>query len=248
MIKKLLFKRRSLVKRKCGNIVGFLSLADGLPLLCHGCLKKFLLTICLLVLIPSLCFATLIGTLTDNFDDNSIDGAKWGTDTGGGGSVAEVNQEIELTSAIAGSDAVLESVSSYDLTGSGLSAKLVDAGNQSLASFNVTPCRVHDSSWAWDYYWIVQGGNIATSNTYSTSYVAATFSYLRIRESGGTIYYDSSTDGITWTNRDSHAKAADITTSTARISIGSTLELSTTTAKVDDFNILPSARRIIFIQ
>ena len=68
----------------------------------------------------------LISTLTDNFDDNSIDAAKWETDVSAGGSIAETNQRLEMTSstsAMADYD-YFSAISNYDLTGSGVSIKL----------------------------------------------------------------------------------------------------------------------------
>jgi hypothetical protein len=177
----------------------------------------------------------LISTLTDNFNDNSIDGAKW-TATAG---IVETNNQLELTS-----DAYairrFDSVSSYDLTGSQVTIKLVTMDRTFW--FQVYKTLDDDA-----LEFVVDGGGNLVVNTYiatdlverySTAYVAATHKYLRIRESGGNCYFDYSTDGISWTNVYSIANPFVITAMYAELGYSSS---STTTAKVDDFNILPSA-------
>jgi hypothetical protein len=188
----------------------------------------------------------LISTLTDDFNDNSIDAAKW-TNTGGA-QIVEANEELELTSKTTTQDILLYSTNAYDLTGSGATIKIIDAGNQSLASyefyFTIT-------DWNAYLYWKIKAGTIYSISK-NTAYVAATHRYLRIREaSGTTLYWDYSADGITWTNFDTYSPSSDVTLNAVQVyfQIKNTTEASTTTAKVDDFNILPSAtitrRRII---
>jgi hypothetical protein len=212
-------------------------------------IKKLSLSLFLLFL-PLLAFGASISTLTDNFNDNSIDAAKWTNDDPT--QIVEINNDLELTSIQAGTGWTnLWSKSSYDFTGSSVSIKVVDAGNQSLASWIFVPLLIADTGDTNEKYWLIKAGSIETSQgDYDTAYDANVHRYLRIREASGTIYWDSSTDGITWTNRDSAVVGAFVLTDcNAVVQMHSTAEASTTTAKVDDFNILPSAtRRIILIE
>jgi hypothetical protein len=191
----------------------------------------------------------LISALTDNFNDNSIDGAKWVINDGSGDLWTEANNELENTTKTAGNDDYIFS-GLYDLSSSQATCKLVDAGNQSLASL-VVSFKCTDSGFTGYLFWKITGGNIIAGygdwgggGGYSASYVAATFKYLRIRESGGTSYCDSSADGITWTNRYSVANTT-IGVSPTSLQFGfevlTTAEASTTTAKVENFNIIPTA-------
>jgi hypothetical protein len=200
-------------------------------------MKKLLLTV-LLCLWAAMASAASTSTLTDNFDDNSIDTAKW--DNTGGAQIVEANQELELTSALTAQDIRITSQNAYDLTGSGATVKIVDAGNQSLAS--------------WKFYFIISDGSVYLYYTIQQGYIgdtlsnwaeynADTYRYLKIRESLGTLYWDYSSDGKTWSNFSSYSPSSDVNLAVTQIyfQIINTAESSTTTAKIDDFNILPSA-------
>jgi hypothetical protein len=184
----------------------------------------------------------LIGTLTDNFNDNSIDGAKWGTT---GIAWSETNSQLEGITALAGSDDYFYSATTYDLTGSQATIKIVDAGNQSLASFAFDPLWLNRNADNAYIRWRITSGNITaeysgTGVLATASYVSATHKYLRIRESGGNTYWDYSSDGITWTNFYNASNPMTVINFEASVHVYSTLELSTTTAKVDNFNLLPT--------
>ncbi len=196
----------------------------------------------------------LISTLTDNFNDNSIDAAKWGTVLSGGMTVEEINNQIEIDSVIdIYAYGQLRSLVGYDLTGSAQTIKIIDVGNQSLLYWTVY--FESRSTTTGKFRWLINDGNITivsqTSGTvrWTDTYVANTYRWLKIRESGGNIYYDYSADGVNWTNAYSEAVEITITSMQAYLWADIEAAASTTTAKVDDFNILPSAtRRIIFIQ
>ena len=195
-------------------------------------MKKILLTI-LLCLWATVAFAASISTLTDNFDDNSFDTSKWIL---ADGSVTETSQQLWFTTETDGSpDPEIHSKVTYDFTGASASIKIIDAGNQTLASFKFA-FDIWKSDWSNNVGWAIQA-NVIHGETYD----ADTFRYLRIRESGGRTYLDYSSDGITWTNHTSYANLFDMTDVYVDIRCVSSAEASSTTAKVDDFNILPSA-------
>ena len=184
----------------------------------------------------------LISALTDNFNDNSIDGAKW-TNTDAV-NLVEANGEIEITTTLTPFDANLYS-DVYDITGSQATIKVIDAGNQALTSYSLW-FLVYKSDFSNDVRWAITNGNIEARNqntvVATTTYIAVTHRYLKIRESGGNTYWDYSSDGVSWTNFTSHANYFVMTA--IRYNIEATtsgVELSATTAKVDNFNIIPTA-------
>lgn len=149
-----------------------------------------------------------IASLIDNFDDNSINTALWSN--WGGSQVTETGGRLRIAGTTNNNYYGVDSVSNYDLTASQISIQVVDAGNQSITSWGIWPIQLKlDSSN--NLNWSVQNGTIratkkvAGSDThlYEASYDANTHVYLRIREEDGTIYWESSVDGVNWTNRGS---------------------------------------------
>ncbi len=190
-----------------------------------------------------------ISTLTDNFNDNSLDATKWIEDDSDG-SYAETNQQLEITTALSvvyaaeSIDTDIAGNPRYNLTGSQASLKLVDAGNQSLTSY-AFEFKIFSTGFGYSMNFVVSGGDISVnvddgSAQGTMTYNATTHRYLRIREASGICYWDYSADGISWTNMYSISNPFDITTCIVQFKVStSSLELSTTTAKVDDFNIGP---------
>jgi hypothetical protein len=80
------------------------------------------------------------------------------------------------------------------------------------------------------------------TNLASISFDSVNHKWFRIRESGGTTYWDTSVDGLTWTNRHSVANPIAVTALMLEVLIGTwQVEGSTTSAKFDNLNIFPSA-------
>lgn len=190
----------------------------------------------------------LIETLKDNFDDNSIDSSKWTGGVFSGGSIAETNKRIEMVTGLAGTDTSLYNDTSFpqtfSLIGSSIVNRLVNAGNQSLASLLVKACRWADGSSS--IFFRITGGNISamagtTGAQGTVAYSSTNHQYLRIRESGGTTFWETSADGYTWNSFYSVANATHGVDLTARsfveMAIESGVELSTTTVIFDDWNI-----------
>jgi hypothetical protein len=189
----------------------------------------------------------LAQTLTDNFNDNSRDTAKWNTE---GSNWAEQNNQLELGNvSSSGVYSTYKSVNNYNLTGSYLYSQLVNAGNQSLPTFQAVAVQVYlDASNTLS--WIIGGGMLVAqkqvSGSYSdqrndTAYNSAVHKFFRIRESAGTIYWDYSTDGSSWTNYASLAAPFAVTNINLRIAAGAYgPEVGTTVAYFDTFNTLTS--------
>lgn len=189
----------------------------------------------------------LLSTLQDDFTTVAMDTNKWagnfGTLTFGGSTLT-----ITRTSGASGYGG-MDSALLYDLTGSYASCQVVNAGNQALVSWEVYPVEIFKDT-SNGLAWYISGNTIQTYrrvagvNTFtgSAAYVSATMKYFRIRESLGSIYYDYSTDGLTWTNFVSHVNPFVVTSVYAELVAGTwASEVSTTSAVYDNFNVFPGA-------
>jgi len=175
--------------------------------------------------------------LTDNFDDNSIDGAKWVDVSSGSGTIAETNQRMELT-ATSGADSfpAVASVNVYDMTGSAVYAMLVDF-DQVSTDFDYTALRLSVDGGS--YAWSIAGDSAPTnihankvendisiaftgsngSDIFVTTYIPADHAWFRIRHetSDDKIYWDTAPSSASnpplsgdWINRWSEARAMSL--------------------------------------
>lgn len=187
---------------------------------------------------------TLLGTLTDNFA--TIDTAKW--NNWGGAQETIVSGELNLASTLAANYYGMFSQVDYDLTGSAASIKVTNQGNQAITSWEAYPLHLYRDNTN-DVKWFIAGGtlqavktinSVATNQGAGLTFSLVTHKYLRIRESAGTVYWDYSADGVSWTNQTSIAVSSlfPVTAIAAEIIVGTwQAEASTTSMKVDDFNI-----------
>lgn len=111
----------------------------------------------------------------------------------------------------------IETKAAYDLTNSAMSIRLVDAGTQSPSENRSAQIYVRNPDWTRWLTTFVSNGSISfrywngsTNSDTSITYNPATHRYLRIRESGGTVYWDTSPDGLNWTNQRSLATPFDV--------------------------------------
>jgi hypothetical protein len=191
-------------------------------------------------------FTTLpddITNLKEDFNNDSLDTAKW--DNFGGAEVVEDNHQLEVTTTAAGSYEGIITKKHFKLTGMGVTAKLVNAGDQSIESLEVYPVYLKlDANNA--IFFRIDGNTIRAAKLVASSYTAlATVAYsssirwFRIRESGGTTYWDYSTDGVNWTNLTSEANPIAVTSLFFQLMAGTwQAEGSTTTAIFDDVNVI----------
>lgn len=154
----------------------------------------------------------LVSTISDTFDDNLIDSTKWNSYTASSGAVAETGQQMQTTLAAStnGSWAGIHSVHQFDLTGSSIFMQIVSAttGNSWLdLTLSNEPLPTVDN-------FIAIGINVGTQRLEAVKEVAgsdttladiaydpAVHKWVRLRESGGTVYWDWATDpNGTWTN------------------------------------------------
>lgn len=197
-------------------------------------------------------------TLSDDWSSGTIQ-SKWSNWSNGQGSVD--HGQLRIASALAGNYVGLDSntaTSPYSLLGSSVRSLLVDAGNQSLASWEVFPVTVKkDSDVSTALQFDVTGGNVlarvTSANTYTTlrsaPYDPRADRYFRIAEQNGTTYWDMSADGVHWVNFTSASNPFDLSAVRIGTMVGTwQAEGSTTAAVFDDFNAArtqPSAASLL---
>ncbi len=186
-------------------------------------------------------------TLRDDFANNTID-RPWTSAVSGSATAAESGGQAVLTlpSATAGShSAYYRSRTTYDLTGDAFSftiGTMVATGVAATAQLDL----FQDTSNI--YRWRQLSGTLTArtvvagvdTQLYSVAWNATTFKYLRIRESGGTVYFDSSSNGTSWTNRASVLVSAAFPVTGLTIQFGAECGniASPGSLRLDDVNLL----------
>lgn len=185
--------------------------------------------------------APLIGSLTDNFDDNSFDTTKW---TGAYGTVTETGGAIHIacTSGYSG----YTSNGYYDLTGSQMFTQIVSGPALGNGTTEMYFQLSHDStnklsiivSGSLIYFRVMTAG---VNDDTTTTFNLTTHKWWRIRESSGSVFFDTSTDGITWTNRKTATTPSFVTNVAVDNSSGYYgTETSPADFVMDNFNIAPA--------
>ena len=135
----------------------------------------------------------------------------------------------------------------YDMTGSSFSVRVVDPGLQSIFSWEIQ-LQVQDATNANNLQFLLNKNSLliqykvagATTNPTFLSYNPALHKYWRIREAGGTTFWDWSTDGLSWTNIYSHANVIPVTALQAKLTAGTyNAETTATTVTYDNFGVVP---------
>lgn len=158
--------------------------------------------------------------LADDFDDNQISSTLWPNSYGGASEVGG-RARVPLTP---GSTAGYQSAREWTLVGSKLTAKLATIPAAGGSSSAVCSMWVNSTTAGtrvgWRYNAVT--GNLSAENQtgfFDGSAVSLTYSpfnhmWLRVREDSGTVYWESSSDGATWTTRRSLAAPAWVTSQT----------------------------------
>jgi hypothetical protein len=186
----------------------------------------------------------LLQSLLDTFD-TTLNTALWNDFSGGAFTVSGG----QLHGLIPDNEVVYYGILSqdfYTFTGSYMHTELLDAGDQTVESWTVEPVVIQDAN---DYsVYISISGNIvsAVKNTASNSqevvgnvaYDSSTTRWFKIRELGGTISYQYSTDGVTWvTFATTDTTGLDTDTVKGGIIVGTwQAETTVTTAVFDNVN------------
>lgn len=189
-----------------------------------------------------------LSTLQDLFNQNTLDTGLWSQYTDGSATMSYSSAGAAVTfpaTSSSSTDGDITSVSSYNMTGSGAYMGIVSVLSGSQNDCNLT-IRKNANNY---YQFQIEAGTIyaqyvvagAQTNAWSTTFSLVTHKYIRIRESGGTSFWDTSTDGSTWTNRFSTANK--ITLTAVKVNIGGISwgsDASAGTFSWNNFNVLPS--------
>lgn len=187
-----------------------------------------------------------IGNLHDNFNDNSLDVSTWLVQADNGASVQETNQRIEITPAesTVNSHGAFYSVNSYDLTNDKVHIEVIQtptssANNTSLFGLYTTAGTFVEP------YWILYAGslsakvNLASSSSTLASFThnSTTHRWWRIRHSTGYLHWETSSDGLTWTNHASFAHASAVDNIATYVSTTANNSLHPGALYFDNFNM-----------
>ena len=182
-------------------------------------------------------------TLTDNFNDNSIDTAKW--ETQGNGTVAESDAKIIITPVNnTTGTTLLGSNEAHSLIGSYTQVKCLQSANVNCD----TSLEIVEPTFTYAYLMTLSGGILyavswALGNLAQINYDSTTMAYWRIRESSGTIYWEYSQYGTSnsWATLYSGSSAGWESVVLQRLFVNEWASTPTPGAAwFDDFNITPS--------
>lgn len=188
----------------------------------------------------------------ENWQSGTLSLSKWAN--WGGAQCTVVQERLQIASTTAAGYYGLDSKDHVDLVGSSVSTELVSAGNQGLASFEVYPVVLIPTDDSNDQLaWLIAGNTLLPfykvngSNTFvgpSDAYNSSVHKFFRIRENGGNVYWDYSTDGMSWINYASVATPSmTISSMLIDIFIGTwQVEGSTTTGVFDNINCISKQR------
>lgn len=190
-----------------------------------------------------------VSTLTDAFDQVTLDTTKWTQTTAGSATMAYASTGATVTYPASSTSSTLgqdQSVALYDLGASSAYAQILAVPTSITSADAEFRLQLDASNWV---RWVYEAGTlfaqkfIAASRTNVTSftYNSTTHKFWRISETAGTISFDTSSDGSSWT---SQATLADPFTITAlRVMIlGSCFQAETSpgTFKWNNFNVSSS--------
>jgi hypothetical protein len=169
-------------------------------------------------------------------------------------------QSNQLSVAIAASDTHYGGVTSqlsFSLLNSAVFVQGVSAGNQSLASLEYYPLQLFDAPVLNTLFFYINAGTlysfVRVNTTSGGSRVTATYSptthaWFRIREASGTVYFETSSDGSTWSVFDSLAdpfSAATMGALRVQMAAGTYAnEVSSTSCAWDSVNITSAATTV----
>ena len=186
----------------------------------------------------------LLETLTDDFPGTTLN-AQWQAfvDPSGGGSSLNVSGGTLNLIGNNSSYSYVNSVSFFDLMESYLLAK-VDLGTSNaglvmlVAASSNNSIRVefelsNVSTCTLRFY----SGGVLTAQT--LAYSAATMAWWRIRHTAGKLYWDTSPDGLVWTQRHQYSYSTSTTTFQARLFVQGASSSNIQPVKFDKVNLAP---------
>ncbi|MGW6910246.1 hypothetical protein [Streptomyces sp. NPDC054940] len=166
-----------------------------------------------------------LGMLGDDFDDNEISTVLWPNSYGGATEVGG-RARIPLTPGV---NAGYQSVREWTLVGSQLTGKLATVPGANGSSSAVCSMWINSTTsgtrLGWRYNAVTGVISAETQVSFfdgtavNFTYSPWTHAWLRVRESGGTVFWESSTDGASWTVRRSLATPSWVTSQTLAVEL-----------------------------
>lgn len=201
--------------------------------------------------------APVVNNLQDLFNQNTLNTGKWTQFIGGSATMSYSSTGAQVTFPVAttsSTDGDITSKLPYDLTSSTAYLQVLGVSGVSATS---TDCalwlRIDGSNWV---RWVYEAGTLfaqyqvagVTTTLFSVTYSAVTHLYWRIRESGGTTFWDTSADGSSYINQASVANPIALTNLFVLISGTSFgVDISPTPFIWNNFNIIPTPSTITVI-
>jgi hypothetical protein len=189
-----------------------------------------------------------LATLRDDFSGTTIDTTKWALE-GAAGSVTEGSGV--LTMQVTATYTAVGAIAPWQLTGSSVVVQItpppINASNSQQAGISLQIAQGSDASGSIGVN-IGGSANNLTPFYYDTSGIAhfqtqaslpGSPCWVRIRESGGTTFWDSSPDGVAWTNWFSMANPVATASVYPQLWAGHFSTGADSTAVFDKFNLPP---------
>ncbi|MDV7220619.1 LamG-like jellyroll fold domain-containing protein [Streptomyces prunicolor] len=171
-----------------------------------------------------------LAMLGDAFDDGRVNSTLWVTNTGGAGvETSEARLRITLAPGV---DTNFTSSRQWKLQGSKLTAKLAavpalnGSSNCAASMWVLAVTSGTRIGWRYDAGTGVLAAMSQVGSTDATptnlTYSAIDHAWVRVRESSGTVYWETSGDGYAWTTRRTLATPAWVTTDTVAVDFPTT--------------------------
>lgn len=156
---------------------------------------------------------TPVGSVSDNFNDNSLNGALWSQF--GTGALAETNGRIEITSPSGQTNTGIATARNLRLANTSVHAQVTAASPGSAVrceshlscylggDFSQVARMVASTTANQLYTDVLIGGAYAFTQAFT--YDPSAHAWLRMREDSGTLYFEASPDGRAWTTLTSTA-------------------------------------------
>jgi hypothetical protein len=171
-----------------------------------------------------------LAMLGDAFDDGRVNSTLWVTNTGGAGvETSEARLRITLAPGV---DTNFTSSRQWKLQGSKLTAKLAavpalnGSSNCAASMWALAVTSGTRIGWRYDASTGVLAAMSQVGSTDATptnlTYSAIDHAWVRVRESSGTVYWETSGDGYAWTTRRTLATPAWVTTDTVAVDFPTT--------------------------
>lgn len=192
----------------------------------------------------------LTGELRDNFDDNTVDTTKWPNNYNTAGAVPTETggrARVDCDTGFSG----YASDATYTLQGSNARCRMFPPAAGGAATEAWAQLLVTSSTGGTDAVIEVNAvtGNITFANRSGyfdpgatvLTYSAVDHAWVRIREDSGSLYFDTSADGITWTNRYTDTSPAWVSDTDIEMQMLAHRDSGVADfAEFDNFNITPS--------